>query len=137
MEDNLLTPLGTFEEKQIGCAGPFCCGTNEDAHFIISNANLSNSTIMGTAIINDCCPCIKVAIGTCIKLCKGNQIIAQTSTNLCGNYKFTGLVPGCYTLLGYRKGLCPVRKQIMINEENSIYMLHLLFDRDEKNDCDK
>lgn len=137
MEDNLLTPLGTFEEKRIGCDGPFCCGTNEDAHFVINNANLVNSTLIGTAIINDCCPCIKVAIGACIKLCKGNQFIAQTSTNACGNYKFTGLTPGCYTVIGYRKGLCVVRKQIMINEDNSIYILHLLFDRDEKNDCSK
>lgn len=135
MEDNLLTPLGIFKEKQIGCAEPLCCTMNGDAHFVISNANLINSTLIGTAIINDCHPCIKVAIGACIKLCKGNQLIAQTSTNACGNYKFTGLTPGCYTLFGYRKGLCTVKKQIMLNEDNSIYMIHLLFERDEQKDC--
>ncbi len=137
MEDNLLTPLGTGAKQMIGCDAPFCQTNNEDAHFIISNDSLSNSTIVGTAIINDCETCIKIAIRACIKLCKGGNIIAQTSTNTCGNYQFTGLEPGVYTLIGYRKGLCPVRKCLVINEANSIYMLHLLFDRDEKNDCCK
>lgn len=134
MEDNILTPLGCCK-GEVGCAKPLCCETNEDAHFIINNANLNNSTIIGTTIINDCDPCIQVAVRVCIELCKGGKIIARTTTNSCGNYKFTGLTPGVYTIIGHRRCLCPVRKCIIISETDSIYMQHLLFERAPKKDC--
>lgn len=104
-----------------------------DSNFLIKNENISASTIVGTAIISDCDPCIKAA--SCVNVCiySGRRLINETRTNRCGNFVFTGLNPGCYTVIGRRKGLICKYKEICIGDD-SIYMLNLVMER-EKRDC--
>lgn len=125
MEDNLLKPLMCYSAPSSPCL-------QIDNNFLINNADINNSTIVGTCIINDCEPCIKVASYSSVSIYKGRTFIKNTRTNGCGNYVFTNLEPGRYTVSCQRKGLIPKCKNIEIGE-NSIYMLNLLLER--KRNC--
>jgi len=125
MEDNLLNPLQC-------CNTPSSPSVIKDNNFLIKNEDIINSTIVGTCIIDDCDPCIKVASCSLVSIYKGRNFIKDTRTNGCGNFVFTDLKPGRYTVLCQRKGLIPKYKEIGIGE-NSIYMLNVLLER--KRDC--
>ena len=47
---------------------------DQDVDLVLYDLGLTNNVLVGTCIINDCDPCIKVAIGACVKLCKGGRI---------------------------------------------------------------
>lgn len=125
MDNDITMPLGRF-----------CANAPEvryDSNFLIKNENISNSTIVGTVIINDCDPCIKSA--SCVNVCiySGRRLIKETRTNCCGNFVVTGLDSGCYKVIGRRKGLICKHKEIGIGDD-SIYMLNLVMER-ENRDC--
>lgn len=125
MYDDITMPLGQFCEN--------APEIRNDSNFLIKNEDISNSTIVGTAIIDDCDPCIKAA--SCVNVCiySGRRLVDETRTNCCGNFVFTGLNSGCYTVIGRRRGLICKCKEICIDND-SVYMLNLVMER-EKRDC--
>ena len=118
MDDNILGHLN--------CLPSFCSDSSNN--FLIENSDIVGSTIIGTCIIDDCEPCIKVASCSSVSLYKGRAFVKSTRTNMCGNYVFTGLVSGHYTVVCKRKGLVTKCKDIVIDED-SVYMLNLLLER--------
>lgn len=125
MDNDIMAPLGSF-----------CGNTPElryDSNFLIRNENISGSTIVGTAIIDDCDPCIKAASCVSVSVYSGRRLIKETRTNSCGNFVLTGLESGCYKVVGRRRGLVCKCKDICVNDD-SVYMLNLVMDR-EKRDC--
>ena len=113
--------------------GPLNCSNAlapvANCNFLISNANISGTTIVGTVVIDECDPCIKVASGALVSIYRGTTLIDTVRANGCGNFVFTNLTAGSYIVVASKKGLISGSKRILV-ADNNIYMLNLLLKRD-------
>lgn len=113
--------------------GPLNCYSSSSTpitscNFLISNANISGTTIVGTLVIDECDPCIKVASYASVSIYRGLTLVNTVRANGCGNFVFTNLSAGLYTIKAFKKGLISNSKQISVTD-NNIYMLNLLLKR--------
>lgn len=119
--------MGNDITGPLNCYNPSAPATS--CNFLISNANISGTTIVGTVVIDECDPCIKVASGALVSIYRGTTLIATVRANGCGNFVFTNLTAGSYIVAVSKKGLISGSKQILV-ADNNIYMLNLLLKRD-------
>ena len=115
--------MGNDITGPLNCYDPLV--TETSCNFLISNASISGVTIVGTVVVNECDPCIKVASGSLVTIYRGNTLVDTVRANGCGNFVFTNLPAGLYTICSKKKGRVSKPKSINVLSGN-VYLVNLL-----------